>query len=271
MKFNKKIAVKIVLALLIIIIILIGAIHIIAGISMRHSTQFVEISYASPKIPVALNGYKIAFITDTHDYRDPRLIKIRDEIKLFAPHLVLLGGDFAADPAEHLGLFGTLATSDGTYGVSGNHDNPQELFPAMRALGVTPLDNTGVLLHEGLYLAGVADLRTQAPDTNAAMREAPPEAFVLLLSHNPAVVMEHDVSRADLVLAGHTHGGQWNLFGKWSPALTVLNPYGNRFRTGWAKGPNDVDVYISNGVGSKNNLLRIFAPRQVIFLTLYSK
>lgn len=271
MKIFLKHSCRTAIILILLIAVVVGVIHIMVGIGMRHSTKFVEISYASPKIPAALDGYKIAFITDTHDYRDPRLIKIKDEIKLFAPHLVLLGGDFAADPNEHLRLYGTLETPDGTYGVGGNHDNPKELFPAMRALGVIPLDNDGVLLHAGLYLAGVADLRTQFPDTAKAMQPAPEDAFVLLLSHNPAIVMEHDVSRADLVLAGHTHGGQINFFGMWSPALAILNPYGNKFRTGWAKGPDGTDVYISNGLGSKNNLLRIFAPRQIIFLTLHSE
>lgn len=250
--------------------VVVAVLHICAGIATRHSTQFVEIAYHSAKLPAALDGYKIAFVTDIHDYDDPRLIKIKDVIKLWQPDLLLLGGDFCAEPRKHLAIF-RLDTPDGTYGVGGNHDDPNRLFSLMREFGMHPLDNAGVLLHEGLYLAGVADLRTQSPDVPQALQDAPPEAFVLLLSHNPALVMEHDVSRADLVLAGHTHGGQWNFFGLWSPALSIINPYGNRFRSGWAQGPQDTDVYVSNGLGSKNNLLRIFAPRQVILLTLHTR
>lgn len=257
-----------VLACLLSVLFVIGCIHVVAGLAARHSVQFVEITYASPKINADLNGYTIAFVTDMHDYNGPRVIKIIDEIRLRDPNLLLLGGDFCRAPQTHLVLLGETEPPDGIYGVGGNHDDPKVLFPAMRDLGMRPLDNAGVALNESLYLAGVNDLRTQLPDTAKAMASAPPNAFVLLLSHNPALVMEHDVNRADLVLAGHTHGGQWNFFGAWSPALFAINKYGNRFRTGWCKGPNNLDVYVSNGIGSKNNLLRIFAPKQVIYLTL---
>ena len=270
MRLRKKTVLKIGVIIFAVVVIAIIAIHICEGVGTRHSTQFVEIAYYSDKLPPELDGYKIAFVTDLHDYDDPRLIKIKDEIKLWQPDLLLLGGDFCADPRKHLAIF-SLDPPDGTYGVGGNHDDPAVLFPLMREFGMRPLDNEGVLPHEGFYLAGVADLRTQTPDTAKALQNAPNDAFVLLLSHNPALVMEHDVSRADLVLAGHTHGGQWNLFGRWSPALSIINPYGNRFRTGWAQGPDGTDVYVSNGLGSKNNLLRIFAPRQVIFLTLHNR
>ena len=255
----------------VVLVVVIAAMHLIAGLTMRHSVRYVEISYASPKITPELDGYVIAFITDIHDYFDPRFVKIRDEVASRGPDLVLLGGDFAADPTEHLAILHGLNPPGGIYGVGGNHDDPKVLYPAMRAVDMTPLHNEGVSPHAGLFLAGAPDLRTQHPDTAKAFANAPPDAFVLLLSHNPALVMEHDVARADLALAGHTHGGQINFFGLWSPALSVLNPYGNKFRTGWVQGPNNLNIYVSNGIGSKNNLLRIFAVRQVIFLTLHSQ
>ncbi|HCC35478.1 MAG TPA: metallophosphoesterase, partial [Ruminococcaceae bacterium] len=162
-------------------------------------------------------------------------------------------------------------TTDGIYGVEGNHDNHVELFAVMEKYGMVPLSNNGVCVRDGLFVAGVEDLWNREPDVAKATRAADDGDFVLLLSHNPDVTMKQNTDNADLILSGHTHGGYVTLFGLFAPALVWSNDiteYGDDFMSGWAKSRDGTDIYISNGTGYFEATPRVFARPQVILLAL---
>jgi len=172
-----------------------------------------------------------------------------------------------------LTILSDIKTTDGLYGVEGNHDNHIELFDAMRQCGITPLSNNGLRIRDGLYLAGLEDMRNRNPSIAAATKNACEKDFVLLLTHNPDVTMQQDTSNVDMTLCGHTHGGQISFFGLWAPVFTInkyVTAYGQKFMSGWSKSRDGSPVYVSNGVGVNHNLPRIYAPPQVILLTLKS-
>jgi len=89
--------------------------------------------------------------------------------------------------------------------------------------------------------------------------------FVLLVSHNPDYAEEITDPRVDLVLSGHTHGGQCSLFGLW--AALVPSNYGNKYRGGWVQAPH-TQVYVSNGIGTITPPVRFCAPPRILWLQL---
>jgi predicted MPP superfamily phosphohydrolase len=250
------------------------AIHIISALTLDRQLQYLEISYPSAKISAELDGYTVAFVSDTHSLPAEELREIVRRINGYAPDLLLLGGDFPSfgGAAERsMEILSKAQTVDGIYGVEGNHDNFSGLFAAMRKYGVTPLANSGVAIRGQLYLAGVEDLWNRSPDIAAATKGAGEGDFVLLLSHNPDVTMQQGTENLDLVLSGHTHGGHVTLFGVLAPMLAWskdITGYGQRFMSGWAKSRDGVDVLVSNGTGCVSMMPRIFARPQVIVLTL---
>ncbi len=116
-----------------------------------------------------------------------------------------------------------------------------------------------------LFIAGVDDFTEGLPDLGKALAEVPPAAPTLLLSHNPDILSEPAVSRADLVLSGHTHGGQIVL--PWyGPAHTHTEHLARHEASGYLR-RGRTQVFISRGVG-EGIPLRFGASPQITLLTL---
>ena len=116
-----------------------------------------------------------------------------------------------------------------------------------------------------LYIAGVDDISEGVPNLQRAFDAVPSSAPTLLLSHNPDIVAEAGIAQADLILSGHTHGGQIVLpwFG---PAHTHTEHLSRREASGFLR-RGSTQVYISRGVG-EGIPLRFAAPPQIALLTL---
>ena len=251
-------------------------IHGVSAVTLDRTIQYVELPYRSAAVAPGLNGYRAAFITDTHSIPAEELREVVGRVNTYAPDLLLLGGDFPSRgdaPARTMEILSWVETTDGIYGVEGNHDQYETLFAAMEQYGITPLSNAGVRVRQGLYVAGVEDLWNRSPDVAAATAGAGEGEFVLLLAHNPDITMQQDTTGADLILSGHTHGGQVTMFGLLAPALVWsrdISDYGRRFQSGWATSRDGTDVYVSNGTGYLTSVPRVFARPQVILITLYT-
>ena len=255
-----------------VIVLVIAAIHVAHALTLDRIMEYTEVSFSSPNVPPELNGYRIAFIADTHTLSGTRLREIVEELSSRQIDLLLLGGDFPSlgeAPRRSMEILSQTVTTDGIFGVEGNHDNYITLFAAMEEYGITPLSNSGLLLRENFFLAGVEDLWNRNPNIAAAIENASPDDFVLLVSHNPDVTMQQDTTGLDLVLSGHTHGGQITFFGIWAPYFTFrssITDYGQHFRSGWALSRDDTPVFVSRGSGEY--LPRVFSRPQVVLITL---
>ncbi|MDR2182810.1 MAG: DUF1294 domain-containing protein [Clostridiales bacterium] len=258
------------------IIALIPVIHIAHSFTLDRMIRYVEIEFRSENWPRELNGYRIAFMTDMHIIADEDMREAAAELNQRSLDLLLLGGDFSMRGAHYQGTIREIAriiTTDGIFGVEGNHDDYRRTFAAKEQYGIIPLDNSGIRIREGFYLAGVHDLWNRSPGIEEAMAGAcAARDFVLLVSHNPDVSMAQPTSGIDLMLSGHTHGGQITFFG--FPMYLLrgsITDHGTRFAHGFAYSADGVPVFTSSGIGPYYTVPRIFARPEVVIFTMYKE
>lgn len=256
------------------IIAAIPMIHIAHSVTLDRIVVYREVDFYSENWPQELDGYRIAFMTDFHKISDQRMEEIVNRLNQRELDLLLLGGDFSWRNGHYQGTLREIArtiTTDGIFGVEGNHDNYTALFLAMEYHGMGVLDNSGLQIREGFSIAGVRDLWNRDPNIEKAIDEINVEGFILLVSHNPDVAMEQETVDIDFIVAGHTHGGQITFFG--FPVYLLLNSisnHGTRFAHGFAQSADGVPVFTSSGVGDYYNWPRIFARPEVVIFTMYS-
>jgi len=260
-------------ALLGIIIGLIPMIHIAHSLTLDRIIHYNEIEFRSESWPAELNGYRIAFMTDMHVITDESMRRVAAELNERNLDLLLLGGDFTMRDAHYQGTIREIAqiiTTDGIFGVEGNHDDYRRLFRAKEQYGIIPLNNSGTHIQQGFYLAGVHDLWNRNPNVGEAIEGAYANDFVLLLSHNPDVTMRQSTNGVDLILSGHTHGGQITFFGFSMYLLRgSITDYGTRFSYGFAPSADGVPVFTSRGIGVYYLIPRIFARPEVVIFSMY--
>jgi uncharacterized protein len=142
------------------------------------------------------------------------------------------------------------------------------MHAALESHGVQPLVNRAVhLVARGadLWIAGVDDLMEGAPDLAAALASVPSDVLLLLLAHNPDAWLDPLAGRADLVLSGHTHGGQIRL-----PLLGAAHTQGTHLARSGASGwfrQGHTRLFVSRGVG-ESLPLRLGAAPQVALIHL---
>ena len=244
----------------------------------------VEYEIVSENLPDAFEGTKIALIADIH--HGTRLsYNLLDKIVHLtngqSPDLILLGGDYANDhQSERLTqCFAKLSELDaplGVYAVLGNHDywDKPLMQKTIRNAGFELLEDRAVWLEEGkdrILLVGVTDPWSTQPSFAGMQQELADSDFTIVLSHNPDFydkMTPAERKRTDLLLSGHTHGGQISVFGLYVPVKTANAKY-----LAGRLDPDDgrTTILVSNGVGTSGLPMRFFAQPQIVFATLKKK
>lgn len=225
---------------------------------------------ASKKIPASFDGFAILQLSDLHVELS---LKALDRLHHILPNLnydvCVLTGDYRQQ------TFGPYqAALDGmgrlckrlkgpVYGVLGNHDTIR-MVPALEDMGVKMLLNECVAItrnSDRIHISGIDDAHFyRADNLEKARCDIPADEFSILLSHTPEVYQQAAHAEFDLLLSGHTHGGQICLPGRIPLSLDSVLP--RRFGAGpWRY--HDMQGYTSVGVGCSIVPARFNCPPEI--------
>jgi uncharacterized protein len=229
-----------------------------------------------PGLPEAWDGATISLLTDLHAGWFCGVEYIRRAVALSnaaRPDIVLLGGDQldGPPPAGLAGALADLQAREARLAVLGNHDYVNGLAAAMatmQAAGIEVLINRHRILTRGgqsLCVAGLDDLKESHPDLRAALSGVAPATPRIVLAHSPdcAEGVPPDL-RVDLMLSGHTHGGQIRPPVGPAPFLSLRR---RKYAQGMVQGPY-CPVYVSRGVGMSHLPLRWNCRPELPLITL---
>jgi uncharacterized protein len=228
-------------------------------------------------LPPSFDEFRIAFLTDTHVTSYMRRTFYREcvaRVNAFDPDIVLLGGDFVTwrkdIPLMADVLLTGLTAREGVFAVLGNHDywsNGDDVRAAMEGRGVKFIINGNVQLRrngEHLSILGIDEVYRGTPDVDAAFKGIGENEPCIGVSHHPDIMDELDGRRLDLLVCGHTHGGQIRLpfFGP----IVIPSRHEGEFAEGFHRIRN-VLLYVSRGIGAVPPL-RILCRPEVATFTL---
>ncbi len=229
----------------------------------------------SKRLPQEFDGCRIAFISDIHypsKFTRKRLAKVVRELRELEPQLLLLGGDYVTSNDYVDELFDSLATVKseyGTFAVLGNHEfrRTDVIKEAMHRRGIRLLSDEACALtsDSSFYIAGVANPFKIDSTTVSPTVAVPDSAYTILLVHTPDYAQTVGAP-ADIVLSGHTHGGQVSLFGLYTPVKNTR--YGTRFLRGMNRTDSGVSVITTNGVGTSRRKIRFCVPSEIVLVIL---
>lgn len=239
----------------------------------RHHISLVERDLAVVGLPEALRGLRIGLLTDVHHSDTVSADDVSRAAALLEgarPDLLVLGGDYIsfgdrryADPvAERLAPLASAPL--GAFAVLGNHDDDRDVPAALQRHGFTVLRDQRTSLQvrgERLDLAGLRFWTRRPADMARVLGGTGGTTF--LLAHDPRRLVEAAAFDVQLVLSGHTHGGQvvlpvvGALAGRKFPVLAGVGTEGN------------ATVFVSRGVGTVYVPVRLNCPPEVVVLTLH--
>jgi len=257
-----------------------------SGEISRHSLDIIHRPISINNLPAPFHGYRIVQLSDIHldEFTEPFFLeRVVREVNALAPDLVLLTGDFvtrgsltfiASRHAAHrcAEILATL-TSPLRYAILGNHDVTAGAPLVIRALssnGTPVLLNQHVPIERNgarIWLCGTNDPATSHPDLDLAI-PAKPDGPVILMAHAPDyadMVVEHPRGPlVDLMLAGHSHGGQVRL-----PVVgpLILPPMGEKYVEGHFRF-KQMQLYVNRGIGTVGLPFRLNCPPEITVITL---
>ena len=219
---------------------------------------------------------RIAQISDMHITRatpDIQVRKLVHQVNGLNPDVVVLTGDTIDDTPSKIEdkLFSLreLSAPYGVYVIMGNHEFYNDIYASKKLfdkLGLKFLFNGGFHINKSnVFIAGIPDMGTMVERINLwrALNKSTKEDYKILLSHTPTIVDGLSRDLVDLVLSGHTHGGQIFPF-------HILVKQANKYLAGQYK-VNDIDLYVSRGVGTWGPTMRLFAPSDIVMINLLKK
>lgn len=250
----------------------------------RHTLQIEGLSliqdFNNNNLPRSFDGARIVHLTDFHSLwfgpRERRVLKILEELE---PDFVFITGDFV-DPVTKAITDRDLASvkifweklgteyKNRIFGVLGNHDTVLVKSYLIDS-GIRVLDNENEKIFLGkdyLYLIGVDDPWTGRDDLSKAMEGIESGRPKILLAHAAEIIYDAVEKNIDLVLVGHTHGGQVNIpfFGR---LIQQLSKYGRRYTKGLFRIENTY-LHVNPGIGTSVIPIRFDCPPEITLIKL---
>lgn len=238
-------------------------------------------------VPIAglgqkLDGFTICQITDIHHSHTVSLDYIEGVVRMansLEPDLMALTGDYIDMDRQFMApvirCLSSLRARHGSVAVMGNHDyfiGREYSKDVISSNSIPLLENSHMMIESGgsrLCVAGVNDLLEDTPDARAALADVPADIPRVLLSHHPDYAESIDTDlRVDLILSGHTHGGQVRL--PFGVAPIVPSAFGQKYSGGLVRlGRREgTKVYVSRGIGVSMIPVRFNCPPEITLIRL---
>ena len=230
------------------------------------------------RLPPQLDGLKIVHLSDIHHSPFTSRAQIERAVEAanaLQPDIVALTGDYISHEREYIEpcaeMLGRLRARRGVFACLGNHDNWVDaplITDLFRAEGISVLVNEGFRFEDrgaSFWLAGVDDTMVGLEDLPLALAGSRSDELKLLLAHNPLVLRRAAREGVDLVLAGHTHGGQVT----WRSETSRSGRPRRRLLRGLGR-QGDTQIYVSRGLGTVVLPVRYGCPPEVTLLELKS-
>jgi uncharacterized protein len=255
--------------------ILIAGVLRLSGLYWRGRRNASEIrvtrnDIVSRRVPRSFDGFTILHLSDLHaDMSEEAMSCVLDLLPSLEYDLCVLTGDYRGKTfgPYDLALAGMARLREvlnaPVYGVLGNHDTIR-MVPSLERMGIKMLLNESVAIERGehrIHVAGIDDAHFFRVDNIEKAADAiPHEEFSILLSHTPEIYRQAAHAGFDLLLSGHTHGGQICLPG--GIALTLGSVLPRSFGSGaWSYG--NMAGYTSVGAGSSVVPVRFNCPPEI--------
>ena len=230
------------------------------------------------KLPKAFDGFRVVQLSDIHHGPFSNREQIERAVETanrLQPDIIALTGDYISKERHYAApcaeMLGRLKARYGVYAVLGNHDHWTDaalITDLFRAEGITVLINEGVHFEKdgaSFWLAGVDDTMVGLEDLSLALAGARREEMKLLLAHNPIILRRAARASVDLVLSGHTHGGQVAIRGERSTVRGARK----RLLKGLGRLGN-TQIYVNRGLGTVVLPIRYGCPPEISLLELRS-
>ncbi|MCM3133320.1 metallophosphoesterase [Paenibacillus polysaccharolyticus] len=239
-----------------------------------HTTVITEDEVELTHLPASFDGATIIFISDTH----ARLLKTKEVEQLRGKaDWVFIGGDMAEEGSswsivrQNVRLLSSVAP---TYAVYGNHDKKAGEAYLSRILAdssVQLLQDKAIYLQKGTEHVRLVGLDYRSKQATELLQESKEDCSTIVLVHDPLDVLRLDLDAADLILSGHTHGGQI-VFPVIGPVL--LSKAYRVVKSGWfSLKRSDEDtrsgkMLVSRGYGTNHLPFRLCCPAEMHLITL---
>src|ERR1700730_2723370 len=228
------------------------------------------------RLPDKLDGFRIVQLSDLHLgplTSGEQLRRAMEVANNLDPDIIALTGDYISHERHYAApcaeLVGRLRARCGVFAVLGNHDHWTDaalITDLFRSEGIRVLVNEGMRFEKdgsSFWLAGVDDTMVGLEDLSVALAAARRDEMKLLLAHNPIILRRAARAGVDLVLSGHTHGGQVALRSERNasgrPRRRLLRGLGRQGET---------QIYVTRGLGTVILPIRYGCPPEVSLLEL---
>ncbi len=273
---------------LVIIILLISSILLYSRFIATKGLKIKEYKVVNTKITDSYHGLKIVHLSDIHygsTISEKELNNIVDKINEIKPDIVVLTGDLiddrlSFDKDKIINCLSKIEANLGKYAISGNHDLPIDDYNyIIKESGFTNLDNKYDLIYyksnDPIVISGIGydgedvGIKTEQFDKYISELKADDvkPIYSILLIHEPDTVDNLDLNKYDLVLSGHSHGGQVRLpfIGAIYTPVGAKNYYDEYYKI------NNTDLYISSGLGTSMYKFRLFNKPSINFYRITNK
>ncbi|MBI4699335.1 MAG: metallophosphoesterase, partial [Nitrospirae bacterium] len=225
----------------------------------RYLLQINEYNIPVKNLPPAFNNFEIIHLTDLHyGMLMPKIFieQIIDKANSIDGDSIVCTGDYVLGGGDGSqietvwSLLKKLKAKSGVYSVLGNHDHWADSDKSLKSLNdsghnvrhqAVALERNG----ERIWIGGAGDLWDDEVGIDKAFKEVPNKECKILLAHNPDTADSKFSTRVDLMISGHTHGGQVNIPFIGAPVLPVKN---KNYSSGFIRSQN-TNIFISRGIG----------------------